>query len=56
MNDIIKKVEHELNGCPLIQIKADSAARMLRIEDREHVANAAALLLAKRHNLLGTAG
>jgi hypothetical protein len=34
----------------------NSAARMLRIEDREHVANAAALQVAKRHNLLGTAG
>jgi hypothetical protein len=34
----------------------NSAARMLRLEDRDQVANAAALLLAKRHNLLGTAG
>jgi hypothetical protein len=34
----------------------NSAARMLRVEDREAVANAAALQLARKHNLLGAAG
>jgi hypothetical protein len=34
----------------------NSAARMLRVEDRDQVANAAALSLARKHNLLGTAG
>ncbi len=33
-----------------------SAARMLRVEEREHVANAVALQLARKHNLLGHAG
>jgi hypothetical protein len=33
-----------------------AAARMLRVEEREAVANTAALALAKKHNLLGSAG
>jgi hypothetical protein len=32
------------------------AARMLRIKERDQVANAAALVLGKRYNLLGSAG
>jgi hypothetical protein len=32
------------------------AARMLRVKDRDQVANAAALVLGKKHNLLGSAG
>jgi hypothetical protein len=32
------------------------AARMLRVKERDQVANAAALVLGKRHNLLGSAG
>ena len=34
----------------------NGAARLLRLEDREVLANTAALQLAKKHNLLGTAG
>jgi hypothetical protein len=34
----------------------NSAARMLRVEDRDQVANAAALQLARKQNLLGHAG
>jgi hypothetical protein len=34
----------------------NGAVRLLRLEDREVLANTAALQLAKRHNLLGTAG
>ena len=32
------------------------AARMLRVKERDQVANAAALVLGKKHNLLGSAG
>jgi hypothetical protein len=33
-----------------------ATARMLRIKERDQVANAAALVLGKKHNLLGSAG
>jgi hypothetical protein len=35
---------------------ANGAARLLRVEEREHVANACALAVARKHNLLGHAG
>ena len=35
---------------------ANRASGLLRIKERDQVANAAALVLGKKHNLLGSAG